>query len=562
MHKMLRVLCGIASLSLALVLPGCGGGTSTPPDPRTADVSTTAQDVDGTGVLPAEHATDAQLLANREQVRTMAGNLITVSRKPITVPSSLPVIPADTWQPRAGAVPDTGNALLIEDNGQTFLYAAPNSSLPFSIDGTSLTIGNATTLGWEGHLRSLRGHRQWRTGYYASTGNYPLSTMFRASMNWRTTSTSCTSPTGWIAVDNVVYDGDRLSHIDLRFEQTCQNPTWLIRGRFRWTSPSTVQPPSIPVDLWQPAAGATPATGSYVYLESDAGDYIGQGRSYLYTRLDSVLKFTLTEGYLRASVDGDEWWYGDFQAMSGVTPLQVGYYPLLQRYPFHNPAHGGLSWSGDGRGCNQLTGWFAIDNISVNAGAVTAVDLRFEQHCEGWSQALRGKIHWRQDDPTTPPGPQFPPPADLWRPVEGTTPGSGSFVYLESSPGDWVGGGLTRLFTPDTANMRITSSGRQVGIQIEAGTSWWYGNFEAMELLSRLQPGYYPNAFRYPLNNPTRPGLSWYGDGRGCNKNTGWFVVDHISYEGALLTAFEARFEQNCDSSTGPLRGHVKWTIN
>jgi hypothetical protein len=49
---------------------------------------------------------------------------------------------------------------------------------------------------------------------------------------------------------------------------------------------------------------------------------------------------------------------------------------------------------GQGRGCNTLTGWFAIDSYTLTAGALTGIDLRFEQHCEGGTPALHGQLHW------------------------------------------------------------------------------------------------------------------------------------------------------------------------
>jgi len=36
----------------------------------------------------------------------------------------------------------------------------------------------------------------------------------------------------------------------------------------------------------------------------------------------------------------------------------------------------------------------AVDHISYSAGAVTGLDLRFEQHCQGASVALHGQVHW------------------------------------------------------------------------------------------------------------------------------------------------------------------------
>jgi hypothetical protein len=80
--------------------------------------------------------------------------------------------------------------------------------------------------------------------------------------------------------------------------------------------------------------------------------------------------------------------------MYTLSQLQLGYYPDLRRYPFHNPAKGGLNWSGQGRGCNTLRGWFAVDRVTYTNGILTALDLRFEQRCEGGIPALHGAIHW------------------------------------------------------------------------------------------------------------------------------------------------------------------------
>ena len=99
---------------------------------------------------------------------------------------------------------------------------------------------------------------------------------------------------------------------------------------------------------------------------------------------------------MNVSINGTENWSGNFQAMNTLSRLEVGYYGDLQRYPFHNPVTGGLSWSGDGRGCNTLTGWFVVDSVTYNGTTLMAIDLRFEQHCEGGTPALNGEIHWSQ----------------------------------------------------------------------------------------------------------------------------------------------------------------------
>ena len=150
-----------------------------------------------------------------------------------------------------------------------------------------------------------------------------------------------------------------------------------------------------PPPLWAAPPGATPASGTYVYLDSDPGDYIGAGTRVTYTPLDAVIRVSTSTSRVSFDIQqGDGFGNGDFQGPSTISQLERGYYPNLTRYPFHDPAFGGLDWFGNGRGCNTLTGWFVVDNVAWSGTALAAIDLRFEQHCEGASPALHGQVHW------------------------------------------------------------------------------------------------------------------------------------------------------------------------
>lgn len=314
----------------------------------------------------------------------------------------------------------------------------------------------------------------------------------------------------------------------------------------------------IPTTLWQAAAGATPSSGSYVYLESQSGDYIGQGKTYTYTPADSTISVSTLDGYLSVRVQGNQTWTGDFQGKSDLLQVQPGYYPNLTRHPFHDTAVGGLSWSGDGRGCNKLTGWFVVDNVTYANGVISAIDLRFEQHCEGGTPALHGQIHWTANDNGTPPGPVNPPPATLWQPASGATPTNGNYIYLESEAGDYVGAGQTYTYTPDSGTVGVSASGAGLNVLVVADR-FWMGNFVPMEPLQTLQPGYYGDLIRYPFHNPAKGGLSWGGDGRGCNAVTGWFVVDSVTYAADAIQSIDLRFEQHCEGATPALHGKIHW---
>ena len=80
-----------------------------------------------------------------------------------------------------------------------------------------------------------------------------------------------------------VYDGTNLAIIDLEFEQYCEGGTAALRGDIYWDANDATSPPgpdALPAGLWEPAAGLTPDTGNYVYLESQPGDFIGQGNNW------------------------------------------------------------------------------------------------------------------------------------------------------------------------------------------------------------------------------------------------------------------------------------------
>lgn len=317
----------------------------------------------------------------------------------------------------------------------------------------------------------------------------------------------------------------------------------------------------IPSGLWSAPANALPTSGNYVYLQSDSGDYIGAGRTYLYTNADTLIKMSTSGLAINASVQGNQGWTGGFVLPSAAGTLQAGYFSGLTRTPFADHAVGGVEWSGEGRGCNTISGWIVIDKITLTAGVMTALDLRFEQHCEGSPAALHGQIHWTQADADSNQGPTPSAiPSTLWQPA-GPIPASGSYLYLESRQGDYIGVGRTYLYTPSNASMTVSASGGHLGVGI-TGDENWSGDFQGMLNMNQLTVGYYPGLQRYPFNNPVLGGLSWYGEGRGCNTLNGWFVVDKVTYNGGALASIDLRFEQYCDGASAPLHGQLHWVAN
>eukprot|EP01034_Spumella_vulgaris_P033243 gene33243-41016_t len=84
------------------------------------------------------------------------------------------------------------------------------------------------------------------------------------------------------------------------------------------------------------------------------GDYIGGGKKYLYLADAATVSVSGNRFTVDINSNGANW-NGTFVGMNSLTELKPGYYGGLQRYPFHNAVKGGLSWGGNGRGCNTLT---------------------------------------------------------------------------------------------------------------------------------------------------------------------------------------------------------------
>jgi hypothetical protein len=132
---------------------------------------------------------------------------------------------------------------------------------------------------------------------------------------------------------------------------------------------------------------------SFLVLNSQSGDYIGQGQLQTLTVLDGVFRTERNyDNGIHVNFDGDTWWDLNFAAPNDAT-LAAGDYDGATRWPFQSPTTPGLDVSGDGRGCNTLSGRFVVLEVAYDgSGNVTQLAADFEQHCEGVTPALYGSI--------------------------------------------------------------------------------------------------------------------------------------------------------------------------
>jgi hypothetical protein len=180
------------------------------------------------------------------------------------------------------------------------------------------------------------------------------------------------------------------------------------------------------------ADAQTVATGSLKF-SGDSGDYISGGQSHSYsTSKGDALDVSSANGTtVHVSVNaynGDDWTL-DFDApgtqdrpVPGHSAVLVpGTYSGAHRYPFNGNGPG-LDLSGDGRGCNELTGSFTITKAVFGPdGYVQSFDATFVQHCEGGTRAARGEIHI--SNPPAPPAPQHATPTNSTATRPGVTYG-------------------------------------------------------------------------------------------------------------------------------------------
>ncbi len=325
---------------------------------------------------------------------------------------------------------------------------------------------------------------------------------------------------------------------------------------------------------------AAPADVVRLTMDSEPGDWIGQGQSRQYTEADGTFSATSSSGGQRVTVlfngGSGVWWNLQFKAPDG-SALTRGPYEGATRAAFSSPTGSGLDVSGSGRGCNTLTGRFDVREVAIGPdGSVDRLAVQFEQHCEGGDPALLGEILFHADAPYEPPadtdGDDVPDTVDNCDDV--ANPGQANAdrdllgnacdsafdntnLTFDSEPGDYIGQGIQETWYLQDGTFTASGGPSTVTVAFNGGPTNWRLSFDAPDG-AVLTPGTYDGATRYPFNEPGTPGLSVSGSGRGCNTLTGSFEVREVDWEpDGALGRFSAAFEQYCGNSSGALRGIV-----
>jgi hypothetical protein len=135
-------------------------------------------------------------------------------------------------------------------------------------------------------------------------------------------------------------------------------------------------------------------------FDSQPGDFIGRGERFALTPDDgSITLGVYPFNAARVHFSGSRSWSLSFSAPDGA-PLAPGVYENAARWPSSDRSRPGLSVSGDGRGCNTLTGRFVVLEALYEGETLTRLAVDYEQHCEGAAPALFGTVRFRSAAPS------------------------------------------------------------------------------------------------------------------------------------------------------------------
>jgi len=145
-----------------------------------------------------------------------------------------------------------------------------------------------------------------------------------------------------------------------------------------------------------PLIAHCPAGSNVIYFNGDSGDYVFHG-STTYTQ--GTWSVSGSQDYLTINYSSQayaDWWYLTFSTRAMGQSLSIGTFAQAERASFASSGRPGIDITGDGSGCNTITGDFQIQAITWSGSTLKSFTASFEQHCEGSLIALRGCVHFEQ----------------------------------------------------------------------------------------------------------------------------------------------------------------------
>lgn len=298
---------------------------------------------------------------------------------------------------------------------------------------------------------------------------------------------------------------------------------------------------------WAPPPAIVSGPATTVYTEGDIGAWVGGGQSWHFTKANAGMKFSETDNHLWININGD-------------SDATIKVPRLTTTGVWTNVPESKFDFSADAHGCNITESTLAVDRFSRAAdGSLLTYAIRIEHWCaERPEYVTRLFLRYDKNDPTKPPPPGDP--AGLaWVPPAGAVPATGSFLYLHSTPGNWLGQGQTYLMTPSTHEWRFQAlhAGGIVGSADTPSDNWSF-ILGMPSWQPKFTRGLYPTGYGADDNSVKAP-VDISGNGRACNGTTGNLAVDYAELDSAGLKRVDLRFEIYCDSDPDPMYGAFRW---
>jgi hypothetical protein len=174
--------------------------------------------------------------------------------------------------------------------------------------------------------------------------------------------------------------------------------------------------------------------------------------------------------------------------------------------------------------------------------------------CASEGTSLTPQMDYRLHRPTV------PVPDSLWKAPAGSTPGMGSYVYLEMDSS--LAAGVTVPHTILAARGTVIPTAKGLRLMVSAADTIepmsMNGTFDAMSGMLTPEVGYYPN-LQLPASVSHIGAMDVMMNARPCASPSGWFAIDYIFFYNGNLTMLDLRFEERCSGVAMPTRGQVHY---
>lgn len=259
-----------------------------------------------------------------------------------------------------------------------------------------LRVWTATGTWWDLDLAGPVG-RRIEAGEYLRASRWPFHADTANGLDFSGDGRGCNTLAGHFKVQEAGYREDgQLQVFRATFRQHCEEGALPLLGEVR-----------LGIEEVPPIPDPVPLDPASLIMVSEPGDWVGAGQTWIHSSSSGsdVFGWRGNSGFVGVGVGtavGSGWWNLEFEAPAG-RDLTPGRFLNAKRYPFNASTVPGLSVSGQGRGCNQLTGEFTIYEAVWGpdenyANRLLRFDASFVQHCDG-GPALTGEIQLGTPDP-------------------------------------------------------------------------------------------------------------------------------------------------------------------